>query len=254
VTLPEGAIEVKPIAGPAPIVVVSDSGSPSVATAAPHAVAIAAPAPAPAASGSASPAVAGTPTAAGVGAESVKREPRGGTVAYSDTALDQARAMEGSEAPARPAEQPAPAPTPAPPAASAAPAAVPAGDGVDWTWPVAGKVIGAFVDGGGSKESNKGIDLAGRMGEPIRAAASGTVTYVGSLRGYGDFLVVRHNARYISVYAHTSKIMVKTDQKVAKGQTIAEVGSSDSDRPKLHFEIRQDSSPVDPLGLLPARQ
>ena len=100
---------------------------------------------------------------------------------------------------------------------------------------------------------NKGIDLAGRMGEPVQAAGAGKVTYVGSLRGYGDFLVIRHNSDFISVYAHTSKILVKKDQTVNKGQKIAELGSSDADQPKLHFEIRQQSRPVDPLKLLPAR-
>jgi lipoprotein NlpD len=129
----------------------------------------------------------------------------------------------------------------------------PAADSIDWTWPVAGKVISEFVEGGGGKESNKGVDLSGRMGEPIQAAAAGKVNYVGSLRGYGDFLVVHHSSEYISVYAHTSKILVKKDQMVGKGQKIAEIGSSDSDQPKLHFEIRRHGKPVDPLKLLPTR-
>ena len=195
------------------------------------------------------------------GGETLKRWPKGGKIAYSDTALVQAKALDGAAAPAR-----APAATPPQPAtagiATAAVATTPAAppvpatppaEAVDWTWPVGGKVISEFVEGGGGKESNKGIDLAGRMGEPVQAAAAGKVTYVGSLRGYGDFLVIRHNSDYISVYAHTSKILVKKDQVVGKGQKIAEVGSSDADQPKLHFEIRQQSRPVDPLKLLPAR-
>ena len=195
------------------------------------------------------------------GGETLKRWPKGGKIAYSETALVQAKALDGAAAPAR-----APAATPPQPAtagiATAAVAttptappvpATPPAEAVDWTWPVGGKVISEFVEGGGGKESNKGIDLAGRMGEPVQAAAAGKVTYVGSLRGYGDFLVIRHNSDYISVYAHTSKILVKKDQVVGKGQKIAEVGSSDADQPKLHFEIRQQSRPVDPLKLLPAR-
>ena len=195
------------------------------------------------------------------GGETLKRWPRGGKIAYSETALAQAKALDGAaapKAPDRPAQPPAAAPAnavgaaPAASTAPAAPAAASSAEAVEWTWPVAGKVIGEFAEGGG-KESNKGIDLAGRMGEPVQAAAAGKVTYVGSLRGYGDFLVIRHNSDYISVYAHASKILVKKDQVVSKGQKIAEVGSSDADQPKLHFEIRQQSRPVDPLKLLPAR-
>jgi len=162
--------------------------------------------------------------------------------------LAKVRAMEGG-APAqsvKPAERPAEKPVVPPTPAAAA-------EMVDWTWPAAGKVISEFVEGGNGKESNKGIDFAGRMGEPIQAAAAGRVTYVGNLRGYGDFVVVRHSGDFISVYAHTSKILVKKDQTVAKGQKIAEVGSSDADKPTLHFEIRQQSRPVDPLKLLPPR-
>lgn len=214
---PEGAAVVQPVAVTAPVVVVTESTSP-----------------------------------AGSGTSTLKREPRGGKVAYSDTALAEVRAMEGgaAAAPHKPVEKPAdkaaqPAVAPAVPVASAE---------VDWTWPVAGKVLSEFVEGGAGRESNKGIDLAGRTGEPIQAAAAGKVTYVGNLRGYGDFVVVRHSGDFISVYAHTSKILVKKDQAVTKGQKIAEVGSSDADQPKLHFEIRQQSKPVDPLKLLPARQ
>lgn len=217
----EGAVEVRPIATSSPVVVVTDSTVPASTS---------------------------TPT--------LKREPRGGKVAYSDKALAEVRAMEGG-APivvAKAAEQPAEkAAERAAERAAAVSGLAAATSGVDWTWPVAGKVISEFVEGSGGKESNKGIDIGGRMGEPIQAAAGGKVTYVGYLRGYGDFLVIRHNPEFISVYAHTSKILVKADQTVTKGQKIAEVGSSDADQPKLHFEIRQQSKPVDPLTLLPAR-
>jgi lipoprotein NlpD len=225
---PEGVVEVKPIEAPAPIVVVGEEAAPATAS---------------------------PPSAAG-SAEGVVREPKGGKLPYSDAALAQVRAMEGGQAarkPEPPAAAPAvPVPTPVPPFTPSSAPATP--DGIDWTWPVAGKVLRGFVDGGNGKEANRGIDLAGRMGEPIQAAAAGKVSFVGTLRGYGDFVVVRHNADYISVYAHTSKILVKRDQAVARGQKIAEVGSSDADQPKLHFEIRHKSEPVDPVKFLPARQ
>jgi lipoprotein NlpD len=221
-------VEIKPIAAPAAITVVSDG-----ATASPG------------------------PVAGGSGV-AVVREPRGGKIPYSDTALAQVRAMDAGASAARPVEPVAPAPAPAmtpAPAPAPAPAPTPApaaSDHVDWTWPIAGKVVRGFGKNNGG-EISRGIDIAGRMGEPIQAAAAGKVTFVGSLRGYGDFLVLRHNNDFISVYAHTSKILVKKDQSVAKGQKIAEVGSSDADQPKLHFEIRQQSKPVDPLKLLPVR-
>lgn len=139
---------------------------------------------------------------------------------------------------------PAPPPVVVTPATTAS-----AGDGVDWGWPLSGKIIAPFVEGGG-----KGIDLAGRAGEPVLAAAAGTVSYVGSgLRGYGQLVVLRHNTQLLSVYAHNSRILVKEKQAVTKGQVIAEVGSSDTESPRLHFEIRQLGKPVDPLKYLPPR-
>jgi lipoprotein NlpD len=192
----------------------------------------------------------------GVNTEMIKREPRGGTVAYSEAALAQARATEGGGAAAGgtpPAENPPPKPEEKPAAKPTAPPPTASQGGLQWSWPAAGKVVSGFAAGGAGKIGNKGIDIAGRMGEPIYAAAAGKVTYVGSLRGYGDFLVIRHNPDYISVYAHTGRIVVKKDQSVAKGQKIAEVGTSDAARPELHFEIRRQSKPVDPLKILPAR-
>jgi lipoprotein NlpD len=226
VTPPEGVVEIKPIEAPAPIVVVGDNG---------------------ASAGSSSSAGAGN------GSAGVIREPKGGKVAYSDTALAQVRAMDGGAPPPRAAEQPAPAPAP-PPAPAPAPAPTPAAtDNIDWTWPVAGKIVRGFGKNNGG-EISRGIDIAGRKGEPIQAAAGGKVSFVGALDKYGDFVVVRHDADYLSVYAHTSKILVKRDQVVTKGQKIAEVGSSGTDQPKLHFEIRHKSEPVDPVKLLPSRQ
>lgn len=224
VTPPEGVVEIKPIEAPAPVVMVGDNGV-----------------------------QAGSPVA-GSGSAAVVREPKGGKVAYSDSALAQVRAMDGGSPPPRPAEQTAPAPTAGTPAPAPAPVpAQAAAEGIDWTWPVAGKVIRGFGKNNGG-EISRGIDIAGRKGESIQAAAAGKVSFVGALDKYGDFVVVRHDADYLSVYAHTSRILVKRDQVVTRGQKIAEVGSSGTDQPKLHFEIRHKSEPVDPVKLLPPRQ
>jgi lipoprotein NlpD len=185
--------------------------------------------------------------------ETLKRAPRGGKLAYSEQALAQAQAMDGTTV----VQKETVVPVETSPAEKAAPAAAATANGdeaVDWAWPLPGKVISTFVEGGGGKESSKGIDLTGKPGEPVQAAASGKVVYVGSgLRGYGNLVIVRHNATYLSAYAHNSKILVKEGQTVAKGQKIAEVGNTDADQPKLHFEIRRQGKPVDPLKYLPAR-
>jgi len=182
----------------------------------------------------------------GPNTDGFKREPKGGKVAYSDEAL--ARLRQPDAAPKteeKPAEKPAEK-------ADEKPA--PSGDeAVDWSWPGPGKTLAGFSEGGSGAESNKGIDIAGKTGDPVLATAAGKVTYVGSLRGYGNFLVLRHNKTFLSVYGHNSKILVKEGQEVVKGQKIAEVGSSDADQPKLHFEIRRLGKPVDPLKFLPSR-
>lgn len=188
---------------------------------------------------------------AGGNSDDYKREPRGGKVTYSDQAL--ARMREGDAATkempaqAKPAEKPTEKPAEKPVAQSVG------DEAIDWGWPAGGKVQTAFADNPG-KEANKGIDVAGKVGEPVLAAASGTVTLVSSsLRGYGNLVVVKHNPTYLSVYAHNSKILVKEGQPVKMGQKIAEIGSSDADSPKLHFEIRRMGKPVDPTKYLPAR-
>ncbi|MDP2810408.1 MAG: peptidoglycan DD-metalloendopeptidase family protein [Rhodocyclaceae bacterium] len=193
--------------------------------------------------------------------EALKREPRGGKLPHSEQALAQARAMEGAPAPARheppeakPAGKPADKPAEKAVEKTAAPAATMGEDAVDWAWPTGGKVTTQFVEGGPGKESNKGIDIDGKVGESVQAAASGKVVYAGSgLRGYGNLVIVRHNAAFLSAYAHNSKILVKEGQAVTKGHKIAEVGSSDADQPRLHFEIRHQGKPVDPLRHLPPR-
>jgi lipoprotein NlpD len=116
-----------------------------------------------------------------------------------------------------------------------------------WMWPADGKVIGTFEGG------RKGIDIAGKMGQPVLAAGAGTVLYASSVRGYGNLVIVKHSNNLLSAYAHNKAILVKEGQTVAKGQRIAEMGNSDSDTVKLHFEIRQQGKPVDPAKFLPAR-
>jgi lipoprotein NlpD len=115
-----------------------------------------------------------------------------------------------------------------------------------WRWPVKGKLINGFSG------NNNGIDIAADKGAAVSAAASGEVVYAGNgLRGYGNLIILKHNASYFSAYAHNNKLHVKEGQKVKGGQKIAEVGNTDADRFKLHFEIRKDGSPVDPLRYLP---
>lgn len=123
----------------------------------------------------------------------------------------------------------------------------PAASPETWRWPASGALLGRYGEGGG-----KGIDLAGERGAPVVAAAPGRVVYSGSgLRGYGQLVIIKHANEYLSAYAHNQKILVHEGELVTEGQKIAEMGDSDADRVKLHFEIRQFGKPVDPLKLLP---
>ena len=122
---------------------------------------------------------------------------------------------------------------------------------IRWKWPTQGRLLSTF-----SKQSatRKGLDIVGRAGQPVRAAAGGKIVYVGSgLRGYGRLIIVKHNERYLSAYAHNRKLLVKEGQQVKQGQSIAEMGRSGTDRVKLHFEIRLDGNPVNPARYLPKR-
>lgn len=143
-----------------------------------------------------------------------------------------------------------PAVTPAVPAAPAAPAAANGDDArLSWMWPSEGRVIATFDDG-----RNKGLDIAGKAGQPVVAAGSGKVMYAGSgIRGYGNLVIVKHSNSLLSAYAHNRKIVVKEGDNVTRGQLIAEMGDSDADLVKLHFEIRQQGKPVDPTRFLPVR-
>ena len=191
-----------------------------------------------------------------------KVEPRGQKVPYSDRALAQLSAEGGAPVstpmapspttPAAPGTVPPPGgPAPAPPAPPA-PAPDPERSGtdredVDWMWPVKGKVLAPFT------EASKGVDIGGRKGAPVVAAATGRVVYAGAgLRGYGKLVIIKHNNTWLSAYAHNENLLVKEQQDVRKGQKIAEMGSTDADQVKLHFEVRRLGKPVDPQKILPA--
>ncbi|WP_024619354.1 peptidoglycan DD-metalloendopeptidase family protein [Pseudomonas kilonensis] len=120
-----------------------------------------------------------------------------------------------------------------------------------WGWPSNGVLIGKFSSNG---SLNKGIDIAGDLGQPVLAASDGTVVYAGSgLRGYGELVIIKHSDTYVSAYGHNRRLLVREGQQVKVGQTIAEMGSTGTDRVKLHFEIRRQGKPVDPLQFLPRR-
>jgi lipoprotein NlpD len=158
---------------------------------------------------------------------------------------------------ARPAASPATttaaAPMPAasastatPPAAIAAPSA--AEDAISFQWPARGNLISGF-----DESKNKGLDIGGKVGDPVNAAADGRVVYAGAgLRGYGNLIILKHNNTYLTAYAHNQTLLVKEDQVIKRGQKIAEMGNSDADQVKLHFEIRRQGKPVDPAKYLSA--
>jgi lipoprotein NlpD len=195
----------------------------------------------------ATPPAAGTPAPA---AGASKTWPRGEKRPYSDGVLAELQKPDSAPLPARsgdkavdkaadkPGDKPSDKPSDNPKAAD---------DGMAWMWPAEGRVIGTF-DGG-----RKGIDIAGKMGQPVLAAGNGTVLYASSVRGYGNLVIVKHSSNLLSAYAHNKAILVKEGQPVSKGQRIAEMGNSDTDSVKLHFEIRQQGKPVDPSKFLPPR-
>nr|WP_298601142.1 peptidoglycan DD-metalloendopeptidase family protein [uncultured Zoogloea sp.] len=193
-----------------------------------------------------------------VPADGVRREPKGGKLPYSEQAWAQAQKPDAPLAVAKVEPKPEPRPEVKPeakpeskPEAKPEPKQEPAGNGdkIDWAWPASGKVIAAF-----NETSSKGVDLAGKPGDPVLAAAGGRVVYAGTgLRGYGKLVIVKHDNSFLSAYAHNQSLLVKEGQAVSKGQKIAELGDTDSDRPKLHFEIRRQGKPVDPSKYLPPR-
>jgi lipoprotein NlpD len=210
---PGGKVESRPLGPPAPAGATSASAPPAVAAASPKSV------------------PPGTP-------DVIKTQPKAVRLPYSDQTLAQLSGQETA----------APAKTEKPAEAKSEPVREP--DAVDWMWPATGKIVTSFTD----TANLKGIGIAGKPGQPVFASAPGKVVYSGSgLRGYGKLIIIKHNATYLSVYAHNSELLVKEGQSVSKGQKIAEMGNTDSDQVKLHFEIRRFGKPVDPLKLLPER-
>ena len=134
---------------------------------------------------------------------------------------------------------------------SSRPVAASSSSAVKWSWPARGRVIRGYDSKSAGK---KGVDIAGKTGESVRAAAAGKVVYSGSgLSGYGRLIIIKHNKDFLSAYAHNRKLIAQEGQWVEKGELIAQMGSSGSDRPQLHFEIRKRGRPVDPLRYLPKR-
>jgi lipoprotein NlpD len=268
-TLPDG-VTTAPLRSVAPVVAASatpaagqpvpatptagppTTNSPAVPGAAPGAVAMI-PAPGAARAGvgaGAAPAPAGT--------VALKTSPKAIKLPYSDQAVRELT-LEATSVPAPPnavvATVPAPGPA-QPEAAMAQPQVAPAvaataaagDDQLNWMWPAKGKVIAQFSD----TANLKGIDIAGTAGAPVYASAAGRVVYAGSgLRGYGKLIIIKHNATYLSAYAHNQDILVKEGQQVARGQKIADMGSTDANQVKLHFEIRRFGKPMDPEKFLP---
>jgi lipoprotein NlpD len=202
-----------------------------------------------------------------INSAAMKVEPKASKLTYSDQAYAKLQAESGVAAatpalpntpvPTSPVTAPVtstlptpsvtPPPVVTPPVSAAAPATT-AGDMPSWAWPVKGKVLTTFT------ETTKGIDIAGTRGKPVLAAAAGKVIYnEAGLRGYGRMIIIKHNEQWLTAYAHNEKILVQKDQEIKQGQKIAEMGSSDTDSVKLHFEIRKQGKPVDPMKYLPAQ-
>ena len=170
-----------------------------------------------------------------------------GVVVKPVTSGNAAPVTAASSAPASAEKHASAAATPATSPASTA--AVASEDDVAWMWPTSGTVLAGF-----DEVKNKGLDIGGAAGDPVLAAADGRVVYVGAgLRGYGNLIILKHNNTFLTAYAHNQTLLIKEDQSVRKGQKIAEMGSSDADRVKLHFEVRRQGKPVDPAKYLPAR-
>ena len=156
-----------------------------------------------------------------------------------------ARPAASSATPMAAASMPAASASTTPPAAIAAPSA--AEDAISFQWPARGNLLASF-----DESKNKGLDIAGKAGDPVLASADGRVVYAGAgLRGYGNLIILKHNNTFLTAYAHNQTLLVKEDQVIKRGQKIAEMGNSDADQVKLHFEIRRQGKPVDPAKYLP---
>jgi len=189
-------------------------------------------------------------------AETYKSQPKAVKEPYSEQALRDVQRNAAALPPpvtAPPPQEPVvvaradPVPEPRP-EPKPAPAADEGDEKLEWLWPATGKIITGFSD----TANLKGIDIAGKAGQPVIASAAGKVVYAGTgLRGYGKLVIVKHNSTFLSAYAHNKDLLVKEGQQVTRGQKIAEMGNTDSDQVKLHFEIRKLGKPVDPTKYLP---
>ena len=184
-----------------------------------------------------------------VSTEKLKVEPKAFKLPYSELAIAQLKGLTGAppivvaKADAMTDRNIDSEISPIPPSQSEA---IDGDDRIEWNWPTKGKVLEGFT------EATKGIDIAGKPGQPVTASAAGKVVYSwAGLRGYGKLIIIKHNNTYLSAYAHNNKLLVKEGQTVARGQQIAEMGNTDTHLVKLHFEIRKNGKPVDPLKHLP---
>jgi lipoprotein NlpD len=179
--------------------------------------------------------------------------PRGLKLSPGTDAATAARMAEGGAVSSEPKASPKPAESKVADAKPVEPVAGERTEGneeiASWLWPTNGRVIAPFSD------IIKGIDIAGKVGQPVLAAASGRVVYAGSgLRGYGKLIIIKHNKTYLTAYAHNSQLLVKEGDHVKRGDKIAEMGNTDADQVKLHFEIRRFGKPVDPMRYLTAEK
>jgi lipoprotein NlpD len=181
----------------------------------------------------------------------VKDQPKVAMLPYSERAMADIQKMQETPHKTEPVAvakaEPKPEASPESKPEAVADSAV-ADDALEWGMPTTGKVIGEFSE----SANRKGVDISGKLGQAVVASAAGKVVYSGSgLRGYGKLVIIKHNNTYLSAYAHNDQVLVKEGQAVTKGQKIAEMGSTDSDQVKLHFEIRKFGKPVDPAKYLP---
>jgi lipoprotein NlpD len=178
----------------------------------------------------------------------VREQPRLAKYAYSEAAVAQIEKLQEQTYPeVVAAVKPVPKPQTKPEAKPETKPESDADEVLEWSMPAQGKLIGEFSE----SANRKGIDIAGKLGQPVTASAPGKVVYSGSgLRGYGKLVIIKHNKTYLSAYAHNDQILVKEGQTVTRGQKIAEMGNTDADQVKLHFEVRRFGKPIDPAKYL----
>ena len=179
----------------------------------------------------------------------IREQPRLAKYEYSDAAVAQIEKIQQLAQPVAIVAESKPKPEPKPKPETRTDDAADNGEdeALEWSMPAQGKLVAGF-----SGSSSKGIDIAGKLGQPVLASAPGKVVYSGSgLRGYGKLVIIKHNKTYLSAYAHNDQVLVKEGQNVTRGQKIAEMGNTDADQVKLHFEVRRFGKPVDPTKYLP---